>query len=707
MSAVAARPAQPVLPELRQELRLHAGPKDGASGSWLIYDPVRHRYFQVTPSTFQLIERWRPEAFDTFAKRVELDLGRPVSIAEISELAEFVITNHLSVVPARGDARSLADREAATHQSPLHRAIHSYLFFKIPIVRPERFLRETMPYVAPLYSRTAAVIIAVITLIGLYLVSRQWDTFASTFLDFFSPEGALVYAASLLVLKALHELGHAYTATRLGIRVNTMGIAFMVLTPILYTDVTDAWRLRRRRDRLAIDIAGITVEMAIAGISIFLWSFLPEGPMRSVMFVTATSSLAMGLLININPLMRFDGYHLMADAIQVPNLQDRSNALARWWLRETLFKLDHPVPESFPAKKRNFLIGYAFAVWVYRFFLFIGIALLVYHLFFKALGILLFAIEIIWFVVYPIAHELTQWWKMRGDILRSKRSRITAWALAAMVLIFIIPWKSTIAIQGVALSGLQTAIYSPRPARIVQVDAADGETVIRGQPLIRLDSPELDHEIDQTGKKIALTRYRLERIAADTADRLDRNVLESQLSQFKTTLAGLEDEKKKLIVVAPHDGVVRDFDRDLQAGDWIDEVTPIARVVNSDETDARGYLKEDDIWRIAPGNAATFVPEYILDSQRKGYVMEIEQTRTRNIDLPYLASVYGGAIPSDREPDGELRPQSGRNLVRIKLDGVPVDQVARGTILISGKSESFASSVWRRILQVLVRESTV
>jgi len=122
---------------------------------------------------------------------------------------------------------------------------------RIPLVRPDRFLTATYPYVAGLFSRTVALAILSIGLIGLYLVARQWDVFLDTFVDMFTLEGAVWFALTLGCLKVVHELGHAYTAKRFGCRVPTMGLALLVMVPVLYTDVNDSWKLTARRQRLA------------------------------------------------------------------------------------------------------------------------------------------------------------------------------------------------------------------------------------------------------------------------------------------------------------------------------------------------------------------------------------------------------------------------------------------------------------------------
>lgn len=706
MGSAATTRAGPVLPELRQELRLHEGPSGGAERCWLIYDPIRHRYFQVSHRAFQIIERWCAQPSTELAARCQRELDRSVSAAEVDEIAAFILANSLAVAPLQDDPRMLARQEAASRHSVIARIVHNYLFVKVPIVRPERFLRATMPLVSPLYSRTAAILLCVVAMIGLYFASRQWELFVATFLDFLSFEGAVVYGVTLLVVKALHELGHAYTATRLGVRVNTMGIAFMVLTPILYTDVTDAWRLRRRRDKLAIDAAGVAVEFALAGISIFLWAFLPDGPLRSAAFVTATTSLAMGLVINLNPLMRFDGYHLLADAVSIPNLQSRSSDLAVWWLRESLFGLGHQPPEAFPTQQRALMIFYAVCVWIYRFFLFLGVALIVYHMFFKALGIILFAVEIIWFILLPIGREIREWWKMRAQISRTPRSLLTTAVATAAVVVLVVPWSGTVMLQAVALSDHETRIFAPRAARVAAVEVRDGSKVASGQRLLVLRAPDLDHEVVQTRQQIMLVRVRLDRIAGDEADRSNRIVLEGELLRHQTSLAGLEAEQARLTVVSPHDGIARDVDLDLQPGEWINEAIPIARIVQNASTQIHGYVSEHEVWRIAGGAGATFVPEDPLLARRHGHVTAIVQTGLRTLELPYLASIYGGAIASDRTSDGDIKPRSGRHLVSVQIEGPAVDRAIRGTLHISGKPQSIAARIWQRVLQILVRESS-
>jgi len=233
---------------------------------------------------------------------------------------------------------------------------------------------------------------------------------------FFTLEGFIFYALTLIIIKALHELGHAFTAHHFGAKVPIIGLAFLVMFPVLYTDTTDAWRLTSRRQRLLIDAGGMITELAIASIAIFLWSFLPDGPMRSAAFFAATTSWVLSLMVNLNPCMRFDGYYLLGDLFRIQNMQVTGFELGRWKMREFLFGLGQAKPFPVQDGKQLGLLTYCYFTWVYRFFLFIGIALLVHHLFPKAIGIVLFTVEIIFFIVMPIWRELKNWWSLKRAV---------------------------------------------------------------------------------------------------------------------------------------------------------------------------------------------------------------------------------------------------------------------------------------------------
>ncbi|MEG1042902.1 MAG: site-2 protease family protein, partial [Pseudomonas sp.] len=283
---------------------------------------------------------------------------------------------------------------------------------------------------------------------GLWGVSRSWGEFTATLVDSLTWQGLLAYGLTLGLVKMLHELGHGFTAKRFGCRVPTMGIAFLVLWPVAYTDTNEVWKLTRRDQRLKVAGAGIVTELVIAAWALLAWVWLPDGAPKSMAFLLATTTWVSTLAINASPFMRFDGYFLLSDFLQMPNLHSRAFALARWDLREKLFKLGEPAPESFTDSKRRWLIVFAWATWIYRLVLFLGIAALVYHFFIKALGILLFLVEIVWFIAKPLWSEISAWYKRWPQIIHSRRARWSAIGLIALMVPCWLPLPTPVRTQG-------------------------------------------------------------------------------------------------------------------------------------------------------------------------------------------------------------------------------------------------------------------
>ncbi|MEL6373754.1 MAG: site-2 protease family protein [Pseudomonadota bacterium] len=706
-AAAPAAPAVP-LPQLRQDLQLLRGaPTPDGAPTWLIYDPVRHRYFSLSGPSAAIVLAWDAVPAETLLTRLNAPGHGPVTLDDVTAVLEFLYASSLTDEPAGGDFQAYVKQEAAADKTWLARVIHGYLFFRVPLVRPDGFLRATLPLVAPLWSRAALIAYALITALGLYLVSRQFDAFAATFLHFFSLQGAAAYAASLVLIKALHELGHAYAAARHRVRVNTMGIAFMVLMPMLYTDVSDAWRLRRRRERLTIDGAGIMVELVIAGLATCAWAFLPDGPLRSIAFVLATSSWALSLLVNLNPFMRFDGYHLLADSWGIANLQNRSFAFGRWWLRETLFGLGAPPPEPTSAARRRWLVAYAFGVWIYRFFLFLGIALLVYYMFFKVLGVILFVIEIAWFIALPIWREIKEWWAMRALIVKRSRSLVTAGVAATLVALAVIPWQGRIVAPAIFIAAQEQKLHAPRPARVTEVAVRNGQRVRSGALLAVLEAPALRHEQERNAVQIALLKARLARLAADDKERDQALIITRELQAAQARARGLAREAEQLELRAAFDGVVRDMLPDLHAGRWLDRKTRLLRVVAPQQAHLRGYVAEDDLWKVEANAVGRFIPDDPLAAARDIRLIDVAYAGAKALEEPYLASNYGGPIAVTPDADGVLKPNGAVYRARFAVEGQAPGRVDRGVVLLRGKPESFAARAWRQVMRVLVRESGI
>ncbi len=699
------------LASLREDLELRMGAASGPQGPfWLIYDPLRHRYIQIDGATFSVLSIWRQHrTIESLSQAVSQQQGATVSPQEIAELTRFLETNQLTDNGATSSWRAQASASHGKHHSAVMWAVHNYLFLKIPLVSPEPFLRATADTVAIFYRKSIQGAILAIGLAGLYLVSREWDRFIAEARDLASLGGLAEIAVVLFLVKGLHELGHAFTAIRYGCRVPSMGIAFMMMAPLLYTDVTDAWRLQNRKQRLAIDVSGIAVEIGLACFATAAWAFLADGLPRHLAFLIATTSWVMSVAINLNPFMRFDGYYIASDLLRVENLQSRSFALGVWFLRDVLFGLRAACPEVMQANLRGTLIAYAYSIWIYRLVLFTGIAVLVYGHFFKALGVILFLFEIVYFIAKPVLGELAVWWTLRRQIVAKRRYLAPAAGLAALAALAVVPWSTQVQIPVVMEGNDPIHAYPPRAGRIASIEAAAGQRVPGGALLLKLQSPDLDHERAIALAELTAIAIRLNRGSADREDLSLRQILEGQQLALTAKLDGIAQQTRELEVRAPKAALVAEFTPGLHVGQWIGAKQQIALLDASLRAQVSGYLTEDDLWRVQLGSKGRFIPDNPLGKTVGVTLTELAATSVAQLDLIDLASTNGGRI--EVHPDGrqKLVPLSAQFKVGMSVDDrvAPPPVRIRGAVILDAKAESWLAGAWRRVLKILVRESSV
>jgi putative peptide zinc metalloprotease protein len=696
------------LPRLREDLTISAGPPDAdGQSTWRVYDTLRHRFIAIDHSTCTIMSMWRDyKTVPELCAAASIRLNQTFTTTEIVELSRFLDQHNLTQTNTDDWGKRFTASKQQKHGAVMS-LVHNYLFFKIPLFPPERFLRSTL-WVANFGARRPVQwAIALIGLISLMLISRQWDEFLLGARGLMTAAGIAQFAVTLFCVKILHELGHAYTAVRYGCRVPVIGIAFMMMAPVLYTDVTDAWRLADRRQRFAIDIAGVGVELALACLATFIWIFLPDGFMRQTAFMIATSSWVMSIGVNLNPLMRFDGYYILADLLEVENLQSRSFDLGIWKMRRILLGLESPPPEIFPLPRQRLLIGYAWCVWLYRLILFTGIAIAVYAYFFKALGVILFIFEIGYFVAKPVWGELTQWWAMRQLIWKSATARVTMASAFILALLFVVPWSSTVKIPAVLEAADVAHIYPPRAARVITVHAAPGQVVRKGDKLVQLASTDLESERRITITKLEALQTRLARRFVDKEDRDDSLVLESATRALRMKLEGLNKEQQELDVRAPADGIIAEFNPSLQPDQWIAAKERIALLRGNDRVSITGYVAEADLWRIEIGAPGRFIPDMPQAASASAVLMSIAVSGTAHIEPPELVSANGGRIEAFPDNRQRLVPVNAQYLVTLAVTAPgPVPSVRqRGVVNVQGAAESFFAATWRRALKVFVRES--
>lgn len=702
-----ATPAAGLSP-LRDELILHAGPanRDG-SPSWTLEDPLRGLYFRIGWAEMAMLSRWSMGNAAQIVADVNQTSALTLDDSDVQYFNRFLQANSLTRVSGDEVLAQFSRQVEQSRVSIWRKLLKNYLFFRIPLWHPDRFLGATLPWVEPFFSRTFLKLTLLVAVLGLFLAGRQWETFKHTFLHFFTLEGAALAGLTLCFTKILHEFGHAYTCKRFGARVATMGVAFLVMMPVLYTDTSGSWKLTRRRQRMAIGAAGMMTELVLAAWATLAWSFLPDGMLRSAAFMLATTTWIMTLAINLSPLMRFDGYFLLSDGLQMPNLQNRGFAIGRWQMREWLFGLGDAPPEHFPRWLQRTLVGYAFAVWIYRFFLFTGIAILVYHMTFKLLGMLLFAIEIGYFVVMPVVNEVREWSKRRKDYRMNRNMTTTLVVSAVVLLLLMIPWQRGVYAPALLRAEQQSSLYMPVPAMIQRIDVKVGQPVQAGQTLFTLSSDALAHEQKQLERQIATLNWQSTFQVFNKEAAGDHQRVKQEHEAALQKLQVLQRQSEQLTVRAPIDGVVADMTTPLETGEWLGQGEWLAVVTKPTGGLVEAFVSEKDWQRLHTGAKGTFYLQDVSRSSLPLTIVEIASTATRDLNAaPELASIYGGDIATLSDAQRKLHPEQAvyRVLLSLPDDYRAQPQVLRGTVVMDGEAQSLLIRGWKVVSAVLIRE---
>jgi putative peptide zinc metalloprotease protein len=694
------------IPLLRQDLRLLPGGKDEAGEKeWLLYDPLRHQYFALSRTALLLL-RYLPKIGSLAElKTVLSQKDAQVDDHEVAQFLDFIRDNFLVVGSDMAHVQKISLAQEARKTNWFMWLLHNYLFIKIPLIRPDRFLDGLLVLTRPLASPLARAAIYALGLYGVFALFWQWESFVTTFDYFFNWQGLIYFGLALAVVKITHELGHALVAKHHGLRVSSMGVALLVLFPVLYTDNTDAWRLTDQRKKLQIVMAGLFVELHIALLALFSWSLLPDGPARSAAFFLATTSILGSLLVNLSPLMRFDGYYALADFLGMQNLQPRSFELARWQLRQWLFGLPENAPEPFPTSKHYFLVFYSFVTWIYRFFLFLGIALLVYFFAFKLLGIFLFVVEIIWFIARPVYAEVKRWWARRAIFSWTRQTRRTTAVFFTLLLLAFMPWRTSITAPAIIESIFKTSIHLPDAAQVVKLHVTNGQTVQKGDALLSTLNPTLDHEIGLAERKARLLSLEVTRYAASLKNLRDKLVIEQRLAEAQSRLSGLRKRRAAIQLHAPSSGVVQ-FTRHLAPDHWLEPEQGLFFIYEPRQSQVVSFVAENQMHRIQKGAEVKFIADDGVHGKFAARLITFEDTAIEQLAYPELTSTHGGVIAVHAEGNG-TRTVDAYYKLRAELIHPPkqIGTNIVGRLHIETAPYAPMSALVRAISALLLRES--
>lgn len=568
--SLVASSSRPLALKMRADLTARRQRYQGQT-YWVVKEPIGLKYFRFQEEEFAVLNMLKEGvSLEDIKTKFEEDFA-PHKIT-YQDLQQFIGTLHRSglvVSDAPGQGKQLRKRRDERKRKEFLARISNVLAIRFKGIDPERFLNWTFPYVRWFFSRTAMIIILTIAVAALLLVAVQFQEFRSrlpAFESFFGPKNWLLLGATLAVTKILHEFGHGYLCKKFGGECHEMGVMFLVLTPCLYCNVSDSWMLPNKWHRAAIGAGGIFVELCLASIATFVWWFSDPGMLNHlalrVMFICSISTI----LFNGNPLLRFDGYYILADVVEIPNLRQKASKILQRVMGKVCLGLEMPEDPFLPQRNHGFFILYTIAAVMYRWFIFFSILFFLNKVFepygLKIIGQIIALMGMFGLFVQPL-WQLGKFMHVPGRMDQVKWPRFyTTVAIAVTILLVILfmplPRKVRCSLQMEPRDA--ESVYVHTPGQLVEVLARPGDVVEEGQELVRLDSPTLELEIETARAKkeeyeVQLRNLQLQRSRdRRAADQIP--AVEALLNASRLELAEKEDQYARLVLRAPVDGTV-------------------------------------------------------------------------------------------------------------------------------------------------------
>jgi len=701
-----------VLPLFRKDLKLYPGP-DEADGSptFNLHDSVRGQYYKLGWKESLVMKCLKPGMTpDDLAEEINRVSTIRVDGDDIDRIFFQCAALDLLRIP-KGSEYYTAKVEAGK-TNIWYWIFQHYLYIRLPLLNPDRFLQKTLAYVRFLGGKWMFAVYIVLTLFGLYLLLGRFDEFLHTFTYFFNLQGFLIYAVAITSVKFIHEFSHAYVGKRFGLHIPTMGVAFLVLWPVLYTDVTDGWKLSKRWQRVAISFAGIAAELVVAGLSTLAWSLTSPGMLQSVFFVLATTGWISTLAINMNPAVRFDGYYILSDLLGIDNLQYRAFRVLRWRCYDFFFRIKiSPPEEDLSPTMINILTTYAAYTYIYRIILYTTIALFVYFKFTKVLGIILLLAEVIFFIIYPFIYEVKELYMVRKLWTWNYRSILTTAIIAFLAAWFILPLPHQDTYPAVIMPSKMQVLYVPYDSTVQAIYVSRNEYLQQNQPILNLSSKSFL-------KELGTALLQKEAVEADirslSFDKTDINKLaqkQAELQQASDYYMELLKKKEQLSMKASLPGLLFSWNNDLKSGQSVAEGAVLGKLADPKDKFSITFIPETHLNDIKVGQHVTII-EKDPYQRFSGVIETINPSRTLNLAYLNLASIYKGPLPvaMDVEPNKQPAILESYYAVYVKIGDQDADKFKYGQLVevrIQGVWYSKLMRMINFVKSILIKESSL
>lgn len=630
----------------------------------VVHDPATNQFYRLNPIAHQFVSMLDGQRTVEEAWKLSLQThgdAAPTQNEVIQLLSQLYGANLLAVETTPETEQLLRRGRDRFKKKAMAQAI-GLMYFKIRLFNPDAIISRVEPVLRPILNRWGLLAWAALLVFVVARLLPEWETLRGSVEDAIAPANWGWIAVVFVVTKAIHELGHGVICKRFGGQVPEFGLMMLVMVPAPYVDASACWAFSDKWKRIAVGAGGMIFELTVAAIAGLVWLETPKGELaHQIAFNAMLTAGVSTVLFNANPLMRFDGYYILSDLLEVPNLMQRSTGMLTYYCQKHLYRLKDAVPPTRSPGERNILVTYGVLALAYRVFLFISITLYVMGKMF-AIGLLL-AIwtGVMWFVMPlgKLAHWLATHPPLAEHRLRGVATTLGAFA-TGLLLIGAIPAPDHRRATGIVESTLRSGVYFGADGVVVTAHVRSGERVRAGDPILTAESPELESGLAQTLASLTEAEsYERQILTEDPGLAI---VARERVQTLRAQVRYLEDQLASLVVRAPHDGTVVGADPSQLVGMYAREGEVFCEIVDEASVRVAALLPQTEAaWHFELGAAGYDV--FMRAYSRPWSVVgggSVRVVDAAQATLPHAALGFAGGGTVETSPQDQTGVQAKR-----------------------------------------------
>ena len=688
---------------------------------YVVRDPAGNQYHRLSETAYRFValldgKRTVAEAWEQAGGALADDAPTQ---PEVIQLLSQLYAANLIDTEVTPDNSVLLRRHKQFLKRRLQSRLMQTLFPRIPIWDPDQFLKRWMPVMEPLLSKAGGVVWLVLVAFAASVIFSKWPEFWTAAKNSIDPSNWLLLWVTFAVIKFIHELGHAFTCRRFGGEVHEMGIMLLVFIPTPYVDASSAWSFPNKWHRVIVGAGGMLFELVVAAFAVFVWaSTNPQSniwglPVNQLAYNVMLIASVTTILFNINPLLRYDGYYMLSDYLEIPNLQKKSTDYTLGLVKRHIFRVKQREPLPTPVA-RAWLFSYATTSSVYRVFVGLLIILLVaYEV--PILGILMAIGGVIMWLGMPL-FKTVKYLALEPELHR-KRARAWAFTLGATAAVSLIvglmPVWFAVRAEGIIEPARREVLHARSPGFVMEIRAKDQQDVKAGDVLIVLQDEDLNADLIRQQSAVREAELRLRMAGTDAPAARDRARIE--LGFARKTLEEFERRAADLIIRAPIDGRLIAPQLEEYVGRYIEPGSQVAMVASLDRLVVRAAIPQTEA-ELVPLSEIERAEVVAVGHTPWGFFSRLNPLRLDDARLipsaqdqlphPALGQVGGGQIPIDSsDPQGRKPQTRTHELVGFLPADAEVLPGQRAMVRVALPPKPIGWQVWRRFLQTIQAHS--